>query len=157
MNTVKSIKLSLTVVTAMTLFFMALAPGSRAGENPMADFYNGLAEVIEYNMADPNLCVSESERYIDSHMGALREAAERGKQRSQAYARDYENMNEREMAAAMEDANRAMSDPRMAESMAKSMEAMDRFTAAIQEFSSRHPEEAEEIMDAMSGHSFDDM
>jgi hypothetical protein len=135
------------------IFINSLLPFSWASDNPMFDFYNGLTEVIERSMNNPEACVIQAENYIKNNIGILQKAAETGRRMAQQNTQKYENMNQEELESAMEEAEKAMSDPKIAESMNISMIAINKFTEAINEFTMKHPDEGERIMGILSEYS----
>jgi len=135
------------------IFINALLPFSWAGDNPMFDFYNGLTEVIEKNMNNPDTCAKQAESYIKNNIVKLQKAAEAGKKNARKNTKKYEDMSQAELDSAMKEAERAMSDPKIAESMNASMAAMNRFIEVIDTFAMKHPAEGEKIMEALSQYS----
>jgi len=119
----------------------------------MFDFYNGLTEVIEKNMDNPHACVLQAESYIKNKIGILQKAAETGKKMVRQNLQRYENMSDKDIQSAIEEAEDAMSDPKIAESMNASMKVMNRFMEAMNKFTIKHPAEGEKIADALSEYS----
>lgn len=148
-------RLSVGLMAALT-FINSFLPFSWASDNPMFDFYNGLTEVIEKNMDNPEACVVRAESYIKNNIGALQKAAEAGRRMAQQNTRKYENMSQEELESTMEEAERVMSDPKISESMNKSMTAMNKFMEVIGEFTMKHPDEGEEIMETLNEYSHQD-
>lgn len=145
-------KLSVGLMAALT-FINSFLPFSWASDNPMFDFYNGLTEVIERNMDSPEACVVQAGNYIKNNIGVLQKVAEAGRKMAQQNTRKYENMSQEKLEPAMEEAERVMSDPKIAESMNRSMAAMNKFMEVIGEFAMKHPDEGERIMEVLSEYS----
>ncbi len=138
------------------LFVFSCSTGLFASDNPMYDFYSGLTRIVEENMDNPSACVSRAKSYIKGNIRALETAAEQGRKRARQNMKDYENMSQEELDSAMQKAEEAISDPKVAEAMNKSMEAMNNFMDVISRFSMKHPDSGRKIMDALSRQSFSD-
>ncbi len=138
-------KLLLPAITAV-MCVISFPVLTLASDNPMADFYGGLAKIIERNMNEPGACVNEAKHYINDNSKALRIIAEKGNTMAQSNRRKHENMSAADLENAMKEAEKAMADPRVMESMNRYMSAMNAFMDAMGEFGSRHSEEAEQIM-----------
>ncbi len=144
----------LSIGLIATLFFIGfILPVSWAGQNPMFDFYNGLTEIIEKNMNNPKVCVSQSESYIKNNIKTLQKATAAGRKMVQDNSQKYENMGNKELELTMKQAQEAMSDPKIAESMNASMTVMNNFMQVLNKFMMKHPVEGGEIMDALSEYS----
>lgn len=145
-------RLSIGLIVGL-VFISSFLLFSWAGDNPMFDFYNGLAEVIERNMNNPGACLAQAEDYIKNNIKTLQEVAERGRRMAQQNMQKYENMNREELESTMKEAERTMSDPKVAESMNRSMTAMNKFVEVMGEFTVQHPDEGERIMETLSKYS----
>ena len=135
------------------IFINILLPFSWASDNPMFDFYNGLTEVIERNTDNPKACVVQSENYIKNNIGVLQKVTEAGRRKTQKNIQAYKNMSQEELGLVMKKAEKAMSDPKIAESMNISMAAMNKFVEVMNEFTMKHPYEGESIMEILSAYS----
>ena len=125
---------------AFIILILAQVPLCAQGVNPMYDFYNGLAEVIEGNMGSPDRCVAEAGRYIEENLAPLMKAEERG--RNMASSKSAE--------VSEEDARKALEDPEVIKAMSRGMEAMNRFMKAMQEFTMKYPMHAGQIEELLS-------
>ena len=108
-----------------------------AGVDSIADFYNGLASIIESDTKNSKACVSKSKAFIEENVAGLYETMERNRQRASSIKRD-------------EDANwqeNIKSDPELAREMEAGTEAMNRFADAISAFAENNPKEADVVLD----------
>ncbi len=130
----------LGLLFSMYFILFLSSVGVYAGD-PMYDFYSGLADIIERNMGSPDRCVSEAESFIRKNIRPLLEATERGKRMAQSGM--YDNMTEEEARRKLEEMGNHMS-------QSGSMEAINRFTNALGNFSMKHPQHGEKISDILS-------
>jgi len=135
------------------IFINSLLPFSWASDNFMFDFYDELTEVIEAGMDNPGACVVQVENYIKNKIGILKKAAETERKMAQQNKQKYENVNQEDSRSAMEEVEKAVSDPRITESMDKSMTAMNKFIETMDEFTMKHPDEGARIMEIIGGYS----
>ena len=122
-------------------FILFLSSVGGYAEDPMYDFYSGLADVIEKNMDNPDRCVSEAESFIRKNIKPLVKATETGKRMAQSGM--YNNMSEEEARKKLEEMGSHMS-------QSGSMEAINRFTNALGKFSMKYPKHGEKISDILS-------
>ncbi|MFH1245939.1 MAG: hypothetical protein V1662_05565 [Candidatus Omnitrophota bacterium] len=116
---------------------LVMAPVAYAQDyNPMYDFYKGLADVIENNIANSEECVAASETFIKANIGTLQASIEQAQKLSVAQAQ----VNAESAQTAME----SLTDEQKAD-MAKGMDALDRFMQVFNTFSRQYPDEAEKI------------
>lgn len=107
--------------------------------DPMYSFYNGLAGIIDKNMDTPDVCVSQAEGFIKSHIKPLIDANNHAKKLSQEA--QYSNMSEDEARKMME----KMKNMNQTVDMNRSLEALEKFTSVFQKFSEKYPNHAEKI------------
>lgn len=107
-------------------------------ENIMYDFYNGLTNIIEQNMNNPDSCVTKAENHIRANIAKLSEVVKKAKQMAKTMPQTQ--MSQAELQQKMQELGR---DP-MANKM---MDTMQRFTQAFYNFSEKHPDHAERIGD----------
>ncbi|MFH1752854.1 MAG: hypothetical protein ABH875_01605, partial [Candidatus Omnitrophota bacterium] len=88
-------KIFLTALTIFSLGVLVFPNISSASSDPMYDFYEGLAEIIEREMDHPNDCAAASEKYIRSNIGTLKEALNRSKAMAEEVR--YEEMTQEEL------------------------------------------------------------
>ncbi len=112
-------------------------------EDPMYDFYSGLADIIERNMDSPDKCVAEAESFIRENIKPLLEATERGRRMAQSGM--YEDLSEEEVRGKLEEMGDHMS-------QSGSMKAINRFMNALDNFSTEYPQHGENISDILSGY-----
>lgn len=112
-----------------------------AAKDPVYDFYNGLAEVIETYENDPELCVKKSEEYIHTHIGPLQKMMEQSRRRAETAKLD--EVSEAEMKVRTEKAMAAMQE-------SDGFKALNRFMTDLQSFSMEHPRQGEQIADILS-------
>ncbi|MDB4349560.1 hypothetical protein OAA99_01240 [Omnitrophica bacterium] len=136
------------IFIAATIAVFSFSSAAYAGsKNPMLDFYNGLADIIERNMNSPDACVVQSKRFIDENIGSLLESAKRGRQMAPQVSEGASQVSEEEARAAME---KMQNNPDIAREMQASMDALNRFMGAIGNFTAKYPEDAEMINDHMA-------
>jgi len=135
------------------VFISFLLTFSLASDNPMFDFYNGLTGIVEKNMNNPTACAAQAENYIKKNIGALLKTAEAGRKMAQQKTQQYENMSKEDLEAALAKAEKAMSDPKIAASMNKSMMVMNKFMEVMTQFTMKHPDEGDRIMETLSEYS----
>ncbi|MFH0732884.1 MAG: hypothetical protein V2A72_08225 [Candidatus Omnitrophota bacterium] len=138
-----------TIAAAGFICVSSFLPLSMAGDNPMLDFYNELAQIIENNTDNPDACVAQAKAHISSNIGPLQAAAQRGRQMAQRDEQKYEDMDQQDIEAAMQEAEKTMSDPMVARTMNESMAALDRFAVAFEQFASKYPDAADKITNTM--------
>jgi DNA repair ATPase RecN len=109
-----------------------------ADENIMYDFYNGLANIIEQNMNNPDNCVTQAENHIRANIAKLKEVVQKAKQ--MARTMPQAQMSQAELEQKMQ----ALSTDPMANKM---MDTMQRFSQALYNFSEKYPDHAEKIGD----------
>jgi len=143
----------LRVLIAIILLVNTLSLSSWASDNPMLDFYSGLTEIINKNMDSPKACVSQAESYIKSNIKTLHKATEAGREMTRNNTQKYENMSGKDLESAIAEAEKAMSDSKVAESMNASMSVVNRFMDALNEFATKHPAEGERISEILSEYS----
>ena len=127
-------------------FLMALLlsfPVYADNGDPMYNFYNGLANVIESNMDNPEACVAKAESYIRKNIGPLERATQRG--RRMAETGMYDDMTEEDAMQALEGMGEAMS-------RTGGFQALNRFQRVLGVFEQKYPEHAERLLDSMSEH-----
>lgn len=131
---------------ASVILFIIISGVYAQSQDPITIFYGGLADIIQENMNSPQRCVSQAESFIDANIAPLLRAMRQGMQTSQG--RDYEQMDESQSRAALE---------QMGQSMSKSggMQAMNRYVEAITDFGDKHPDYAKQIMIKLNNHSQD--
>ena len=130
-------KRNLGMLFSVVAVVCLLSTSAYAGdENVMYDFYNGLAEIIERNMGNPNGCLSQAESFIDTKAAKIKEIIQKAKQ--MASTMPTTRMNEAELERKMQEIE---TNP-MANKM---MEAISRLTKAIQHFSMKYPDHAEKL------------
>ena len=112
--------------------------------NPMYDFYDGLAAVIEQNMGNPDLCVAEAEKFISNNIGPILQAMQTAKQMAQG--QQNSQMSAEEAQAMMQ----RMQETGVAEVMNQGMDAINRFMQALQSFAMQYPDHAEQISNILS-------
>jgi hypothetical protein len=127
---------NLIIIPVVVLAVFLILPRIYAEGDPMYQFYNGLAEVIERNMEHPEDCAAKAEIFIRDNIDQLRQAV----QRSKEVAKNTQNsqMSEVELQKKTEELVRS-----------RGFQAMSRFMGAFQVFGSKSPEDAQKIMAVM--------
>lgn len=105
-------------------------------ENIVYDFYNGLTNIIERNMNNPDSCVTQAENHIRANIAKLKEVVNKAKQMAQTMPQTQ--ISQAELQQKMQ----ALSADPMANKM---MDIMQRFTQAFYNFSQKYPDHAEKI------------
>ena len=132
-------KLSKALIGAVVLLFMTSFAFAQA--DPVYNFYNGLANIIEENMNSPDACVAKAVRFINDNLKPLQDAMQRGVQMAQT--QQYDQMSQEEIVKKAEEGMQVLSQN-------KSMEAVMRFSKSMQEFAMNYPEHTAKISEAMS-------
>ena len=107
-----------------------------AEDDPMYQFYSGLAEIIERNMEHPEDCAAKAEIFIRDNIGQLRQAVQRSK--DMAKSTRNSQMSEVELQKKTQELVRS-----------RGFQAMNRFMGAFRAFGSKSPEDAQKIMAVM--------
>lgn len=109
-------------------------------EAQVARFYNGLSDIMERNMNNPDSCVSETKRFVDANQAFLikmQELAKKGMQ--QAQDMQHPSMDQADMQKAMEEMSKS-----------EAAQATTRWAQAMMQFSMQNPEHAGQIAEIMS-------
>lgn len=121
----------------LAVLILASAGAAKAEDTAavMDRFYDGLADVIEKNMGDPDECAGAVDDYYVSHSAdveAIRNATAKGIEKAadlmEKEMEKYENMTEEELAALEEKAGGYSVSKTMSPGMARYAAAMERFT-----------------------------
>jgi leucyl aminopeptidase (aminopeptidase T) len=111
--------------------------------NIIDDFYNGLAEIIERNMEDPERGVKEVEDYYQNNQEAvnkIRQQAEKAMEQIAPQIDKYMSMAEEE-AAALAEQQKARENT----AQGQMSRAAQRYTEALKAFTTKYPKYAMEI------------
>ena len=122
--------------------FLSVSGAYSQSQDPMYNFHNGLAAIIEDNMNSPQSCVRKAKHFIDANIGPLQKAMQRGMQMAQKRSFS-EPMSESQMFDSLEQMGNAMS-------QSGGMQAINRYTKAIAAFGEKYPDFAEQIMMKLS-------
>ena len=111
-------------------------------ESPMANFYEGLSDILERNMTTPDNAVMETDRFIKSNKSSLDRITSQIKKKSEE-AKTNSYQHEMPSDADLEKAMEALEKSKMAS-------ALNRWMQVFMAFSMQHPEQAEQIGELMN-------
>ena len=112
--------------------------------NQLTDgFYNGLADIIERNIDNPQECVAEVDNYYQTHQDEvkqIRQQAEKAMEQIAPQIDKYMSMTEEEAAALAAQQKGSESTPE-----SRMSQAAKRYSEAVKAFSAKYPKEGMEI------------
>jgi hypothetical protein len=117
-----------------------------AQDDVMYNFYNGLSNIIQSNMSSPDTCVQEAESFIRQNIAPLKALSDEGRRKAQMQSSNVDSMSDAQKREMMEKAGEALSN-------SKGVEALDRFTKLMEDFSASNPEHADKIYKIIDGYS----
>ena len=128
------------------IFVAFLLSIAYAQDDPLYTFYNGLSDIIESNMNSPDACVKEAEDFISQNIAPLIKISEEGKRRAAGQSTSVDSMSDEQKREMMEKAGEALSN-------SQGVEALNRFTQLLQDFSASYPDHADKIASIIAGYS----
>ena len=124
------------------LFLVFIVTGLATAEDTgkvIDQFYNGLASIIERNMESPDNCVREVEKYYANNQGVvakIRKMSEVAMARVSAIGDKFDSMSDEELAKLEESVGP------LSPSGELISQGMQRYVAALQSFTFKHPQHA---------------
>ena len=132
-------KLSKPVLFIIITCILLFASGVRADElDVLNSFYGGLADIIEQNRKNPDLCVKKAQAFIHKNAKSLNDAAASAQEKAESQAEPSDD-----------DVARMMNQPPL-QAMDQQMGAIQRFQLVYGIFAQKHPEQAAKIQQTMA-------